>query len=488
MNNLGDIDNCDREPVRTIGFIQPHGIFYACKPNNLKITHASANGGNAVEKPVESVLESDVAIAVKSFVESTRNKWNVKTTVNGVQRIAILHRVKADCVAIELENISGDNPALSTVDVQRTIDQIKTAKDSGALLQLLTRAVRELTGYDRVMGYTFDEEWNGNVAVDERHEDMPSWLNFRYPSNDIPAPARELFTKNWSRIIPNVEFAPVAILPETDPESPAALDLTYSTLRAPSPIHVEYLKNMKVGGSFTLSLLCNGRLWGMIACHHRTPFFVNFASREAAELLAMAASAQLSTWETRDKQDATQRMRLVKEWLQAAVENGDDPTDVLVEKSNLLIELTNSNGVALIKPDEIIRLGDCPDESQIRTIIDRVKESCEPVFAVRSISQVMPSASCATNKCAGIMVVKVARRAEDEYIIWFRREMVEEVTWGGDPRKNVKQSDGRIHPRKSFAAWKETVRHTSTPWTLPVQRFAEQLSEAITEAERTTPR
>jgi chemotaxis family two-component system sensor kinase Cph1 len=275
-------------------------------------------------------------------------------------------------------------------------------------------------------------------------------------------------------------------MPEIDPEHPSALDLTHSVLRAPSPIHVEYLKNMQVGGSFTLSLLCNGRLWGMLACHHRTPYFVDFASREAAELFAMAASAQLSAWETRDKQDAVQQMKLVKQWLQNAVDNGEDPTDVLVEKSNLLIELTSSAGVAIVRKDEIIRLGNCPQEEEVAKLVEQIKNFCLPIYTVRNITHVMPSASCASGHCAGVMCVKVTRRFEDEYIMWFRPEMIEEVTWGGDPRKNVRASDGRIHPRKSFAAWKETVRNTSAPWTILTTTFAAQLGQAITEAERTT--
>ena len=445
------------------------------------ITHASANDANAIGKPLEAVLDQAVVAATHLIISSNRLKSSARTVLNGIARNAVIHRVSDQCIAIELESIVGDSPQIATDNVQRAIDQIKSCSVPDELLRVLTGAVRAMTGYDRVMAYRFDDEWNGNVVVDERQDEMPSWLGFRYPASDIPAPARELFSKNWSRIIPTSDFIPVPVLPEASPESPDALDLTFSTLRAPSPVHVEYLKNMQVGGSFTLSLLCNGRLWGMIACHHRTPLFVNFPSREAAELLVIAASAQLSSWETRDSQNAEQRMKLLKQWLQAAVDGGDDPTDVLIEKSNLLIELTESSGVAIIKADELIRLGKCPEESELRKILEQVKTFCTPVYSIRTITHLMPSASTATGSCAGVLALKVTRRFEDQYILWFRPELLHEVTWGGDPRKPPEQPDG---PRKSFAAWKELIRHTSSPWAKPTIDFAEQLGVAITEAER----
>src|SRR5262249_753743 len=133
-----------------------------------------------------------------------------------------------------------------------------------------SREVRALTGFDRVMVYRFDEEYNGEVIAEEKADGLEPFLGLHYPASDIPAHARRLYELNWVRHIPDVGYSPSRLVPAHGPT-----DLSFAVLRSVSPIHIEYLQNMGVAASLSISVLKGGRLWGLVACHHYSPLHVN---------------------------------------------------------------------------------------------------------------------------------------------------------------------------------------------------------------------
>ena len=482
-----DLANCDKEPVRTIGTIQAHGMFFAAHPSTLVVTHASANVGDigtpegVIGKPLSAVLGDRIATAAKRLVDNSHSFECIDFLVpNGQRRSNCIIRKVPDFIMLEIEPALGDSSVPNNQMVQTVTKEIKSAVSLNELLQTLVASTRIITGYDRVMAYRFDEDWNGEVILEHRKESMSSWLYHRYPASDIPAQARELFTRNLSRIIPDVTFAPVDILPICDPESKDALDLTHSILRAPSPIHIEYLRNMKVGGSFTMSLLCNGRLWGMIACHHRGKLYLDFATRTACEQLAIEASKRLSEWETDKIHDNSKQLEIVLKSLRDDTARGAEATDILIEKSNVLMHLIPAAGVALIAGDRVVCLGVCPPESVIRNLLAQIDSQLNPLFASRCLFKTLQEAPPPTD-FSGMMCVRMRGKTADQFFMWFRPEILEEVVWGGDPEKNISAADGRIHPRKSFAAWKTIMRNTSRPWTRLDMKIATDLGAAVEE-------
>jgi two-component system, chemotaxis family, sensor kinase Cph1 len=453
-----DLTNCDKEPVATIGHIQPHGMLLVADSETLVVNRASQNASEQIGRPIDESLGPKAAIGARMFVDSQSSYARMPTKDS--DQVCIVHRAGRDLI-FEIEPAKGDNPAFDLQTIQQVVGQVRDSESMEKLLLTTSTLVRKITGYDRVMAYRFDEEWNGEVMVDEKSDALPSWLHFRYPASDIPAPARELFTKNWSRLIPNAQFAPIPIIPLTDPQSPDAMNLTYSILRAPSPIHAEYLRNMKVQASFTLSLVTNERLWGMIACHHTKPYFVDYDSRIACELIAKAASTRLSQWEDEAIDDARQRLKLILSWVKDATESGADPITLLTENSNSLLYLVDAEGIAILHDAELIRLGVCPSTPEVKQLLSHVEDKAEPLFTSRDLRAM------------------VLRLDDNLRLAWFRPEIVEDVIWGGNPHKAEMEPDGRIHPRHSFAAWKEQVRGKSKPWTRINETMAMEFASAL---------
>jgi two-component system, chemotaxis family, sensor kinase Cph1 len=480
-----DISICDKEPVRTIGTIQSHGMFFAAEPTKLVVTHASANivefgtPEEVIGKPLSAVLGDRMVTAAKRVVDGSHAVECIEfVNPDGQSRSSCIIRLMPGFLMLEFEPAVGDSTVPNKQMVQNASQEIRAAATQQAMLQTLVASTRIITGYDRVMVYRFDEDWNGEVIVEQRKETMSSWLYHRYPASDIPAPARELFTKNPSRIIPQVAFTPVDILPLCDPNSADALDLTYSILRAPSTIHVEYLRNMKVGGSFTMSLLCNGRLWGMIVCHHQSKLYLDFETRTACEKLAYEASKRLSEWETEKLFDINQQLELTLKWLTDDTAGGGEVADVVIERSNVLMELICATGVALIRDDLIVRRGVCPTDDVIRNLLRQIEGQLDPIFAAGCLFKTLQEAPLPTD-FSGMMCVRMCGKTGDQFFMWFRPELIEDVIWGGDPDKNICAADGRIHPRKSFAAYKQTMRNTSKPWSRVDMKIATDLARAV---------
>ena len=299
-----DLDNCAREPIHIPGSIQPRGVLAVVREPDFVVRQVSANVGDLLGRSIDDVLGSHlsalvgpeqaavIAQAASKFGDlRERNPLDCLIDVGGELRPfdAILRREPGGVLLVELEIAHGARPFSfpnTYQAVRGSVEELNRAATLTELYDTTARAVRELTGFDRVMVYRYDEDYNGEVVAEAKQEDLNSFLGLHYPATDIPAQARALYEKNWIRLISDVDYTPAPLVPDIDPASGTPLDLTYATLRSVSPIHVEYLQNMGVRASMSISLLRNGRLWGLIACHHYAgPHLPPFATRAAAEFL-----------------------------------------------------------------------------------------------------------------------------------------------------------------------------------------------------------
>ena len=147
------------------------------------------------------------------------------------------------------------------------------------------------------MVYRFDANWNGEVVAEDKLAEMHPYFGHSFPASDIPAQARALYVHSAFRLIPDARYTPCRIVPAIDPTTDAPIDLSGANLRSVSPIHCEYLANMGVVGSMSVSVIKDGVLWGLVACHHRTARFVTYAVRQSCELLTLAMTSYLDTSE-----------------------------------------------------------------------------------------------------------------------------------------------------------------------------------------------
>ena len=208
--------------------------------------------------------------------------------------------------------------------------------------------VRALLGFDRVMVYRFDEEWNGEVIAEEKRDDLNSFLGLHYPATDIPAQARRLYTVNWTRLIADIEYAPVPLHPVFDPATGAPLDLSHAALRSVSPIHIEYLSHMGVTASMSISLVVDGELWGLVACHHYSgPHRPSQDARSAAEFLGQVASQLAGDRERADKRERTLAAQTVLGRIAARTSASPDSPLISVMDDPELLSLVDATGAVL---------------------------------------------------------------------------------------------------------------------------------------------
>ncbi|PRC42925.1 histidine kinase, partial [Mycobacterium sp. ITM-2017-0098] len=307
-----DLDNCAREPIHIPGSIQPRGVLAVVRESDFTVRQVSANVAEMLGRSADAVLGRHLSELMGSgqaaLIEKAastlgdlrqRNPIECDVDVAGERRAfdAILRREPGGVLLVELEIAYGERPYSfpnTYQAVRGAVEDLNRSTTMTELYDTTARAVRDLTGFDRVMVYRYDEDYNGEVVAESKRDDLNSFLGLHYPATDIPAQARALYEKNWIRLISDVNYTPAPLVPAIDPEVGTPLDLTYATLRSVSPIHVEYLQNMGVHASMSISLLRHGQLWGLIACHHYSgPHLPPFGTRVAAEFLGSTLSLRL---------------------------------------------------------------------------------------------------------------------------------------------------------------------------------------------------
>ncbi len=478
-----DLTNCDREPIQWPGFIQSHGYLMALDPTNFTIWQTSENLSELTGQPVDRLIGQPVAelmlgdlpgaelhalltVAMRAGSPQSFNPYQVR--INGQNWFTILH-LHDGALVLELEP-AGQN-ALSLPQFSLITQTMSDVQRSGNLADLLKRTVqkiKEMTGFDRVMAYRFSEDWHGEVVAEAREDHLDPFLGLQYPASDIPRQARELYKVNLVRGIVDVREPRVAILPVNYAQHDRPLDLSHSGLRAVSPLHVEYLQNMGVRSSMSISLLYRGELWGLIACHHYSgPRFVEYPTREAVKLVSQLLSTAL---EIRQDDEETAFGRQLQDHEQTLYQQMLADWDVaqgLTKHPVTALDVNTATGAALLFEGQLHTLGDTPADDDILPLIEWIQSTTpEIVFQTHHLPDLYPSAERYRDKASGVLLLVLSREM-NEYLLWFRPELIQTVSWGGNPDKPVLAGENgqvRLSPRKSFEKWTQQVRNKALPW------------------------
>ena len=470
-----DLSQCEREPIHLLGGIQPHGVLLAFSEPDLTLRVVSANTEALLGRPPEALLDRPLGEVLhsSSLVLLTRA---LSQPATGTMRLeaagrfftGVPHRSDG-LVVLELEPTgegTREDEALGMVDL--LLSPLARAHGPLGLLQAAAEAVRALTSFDRVMVYRFDADWHGEVVAESRDEAMDSFQGMHFPASDIPAQARALYTRHTLRLIADARAAPVPLRPAVLPSLGRPMDLSGAALRSVSPVHLEYLANMGVGASMSISLLREGRLWGLIACHHRTPLVVPAATRRACDVLARLVSLQLASEERASvSSELARRAQLQSQLVERLSEQAGTLPVALAAQAELLLGLTGAGGVALLLGQAPVLVGHTPSSEDVDELVTWLAgQHFEGTFQTERLGQLYPPAAEYTDVASGLLAVRLDEAAP-RFILWFRPEVARTVTWAGNPQKPVVPGPGasRLHPRASFDAWKETVRGAGTPWT-----------------------
>lgn len=477
-----DTSNCDREPIHIPGSIQPHGALIALHEPELTVFQVSDNVASFVDRgPGELLGQSldtllgvpraerfrETCVGRESFLDINPIALELATR-GGVRRLdGVLHRAEG-LLILELEPSPKRSHDATDTYLQLARAAVRDLQVASTLEELLQRAaelIRGRAGFDRVMVYRFDRDWHGEVIAEAVREDLAPFLGLHYPASDIPAQARELYTRSWLRLIPDVGYTPVPLTPSHNPLSGAPLDLSSSILRSVSPIHLEYLRNMGVAASMSISLMKRGKLWGLIACHHQTPHPVSYELRAFAEFIAQALSWQLtSKLQLGDAERRLSSKRIQSRLIAAMAGSSSLVEGLLRAHPEEFLALGRATGGALHHEGALHTVGVVPPESEILAIIERLASGAtDDLFATDVLSELHPPAAGYPSVASGLLAITLSRQNRD-CLLWFRPEHAMTVTWGGDPHKAVEQGSLRLSPRKSFSAWKEHVHLHSLPF------------------------
>ncbi|MBM0103741.1 GAF domain-containing protein [Steroidobacter sp. S1-65] len=478
--------NCGREPIHIPGAIQPFGVLFAID-EELRITHCSENVTTALGREpaatlgcsIEEVVRNDLRPRVRpgDFESGQPFKWESE----GGRWNGFLHRHHGQLI-LELETATEvDVPAASADWVRDSLGWIGSAMNMSELCQTACEQIKRLTGLDGVMVYKFHDDGHGEVIAEAKDEPWSRYLGLHYPASDIPPQARAIFLENWVRMIPERDYSPVRLV-SRDAAAPP-LDLGRSLLRSVSPVHIEYLRNMEVQASLTLSLISQGRLWGLIAGHHySSPQHISYERRTAAELIARLVSQQLAR--TEELAIATDRARgqSALQTLVLGMRASTEPVAGLVGGASDVRDLLGCSGAAVVMPDgRWQRIGETPSRPHLTKLaawLDQRPDDWQ-VFHSDQLVNEYPEAADFKDCASGLLALRIPK-GRGNYIFWFKPEVLRTITWAGDPNKpvTIESSAARLRPRASFEQWTQTVQMKSLPWA----RWEIELVEALASA------
>jgi len=493
-----DLTNCDREPIHKLGLIQDFGALVAVT-SDFNVAHISANCADILDLGTPIAVGDRLADHFpEEALRLLRRKLAEAADLGTVERIFGLDlsrditgpRKLFDCalhrsgrlLIIEVERHEPDSLLHHGSSLRPIAERLERAKDITELCHQGARHLKRLLGFDRVMVYRFHPDQSGEVVAEAREAHLEAFLNLRYPKTDIPEQARRLYLQNPFRIIADVNANPVPIVPARGIEGEEP-DLSMSVLRAVSPIHIEYLRNMGVGASLSISIVIKGRLWGLFACHHYAARRVPYSLRTVAELFAELFSLRLELAIAEAGNLMSERARALHDRLMARLAGGGSLANNLSVITDVIGDIIPHHGSSAFVEGRYEARGAAPTEEEFKALVPAFNTgSTSRIIASEALGELIPGATGFAERAVGALAIPVSRRPRDYVVLW-RRELPQVVTWAGNPEKPVEHGPNgdRLTPRKSFAAWRESVRGRSAPWTEEEQAIAESLRVTLLE-------
>jgi light-regulated signal transduction histidine kinase (bacteriophytochrome)/CheY-like chemotaxis protein len=494
MNEQVNLTNCDREPIHIPGSVQPFGFLLALL-SDFGICMTSENAGDflgvevseLLQRPIEEVFSQNAIRAIRSRVDYLSGPDAVErifglSIQDGKPPFDLAIHFSGAYLIVEAEP-SVLQPDVNSGDLVRLmLGRLRKTRGMAELAQESARQLKVLTGFDRVMVYRFHEDGSGEVIAEAANSDLESFLGLHYPASDIPRQARILYQRNWLRIIADINARP-AKLQSTSTHSAALLDLSMSVLRSVSPIHIEYLRNMGVGASMSVSILRDGKLWGLFACHHYSPWHISFEKRTASELFGQMFSWILEGREREEQMAYEASAHQIQERLMETAAAHAHSSRAIIDFIGEYRKMIDCDGIAVWSEGGITLEGETPTENEVKELIGFInRTSPGRICASADIAKVYAAGKSFRDRAAGFLAIPISRVPRD-CLIFFRREVLRSVKWAGDPNKSYSEGPlgSRLTPRKSFELWQETVAGQSKPWTQGDLRIAESLRVTLLE-------
>lgn len=501
FDNL-DFERCEDEPIHIPESIQGYGYLFALDPKTGEVRIRSAN--------IETFLVKTAAIMQGSFYDLLDDKvTSADFIINSYERakredvrlpleLKIKEEFLQDPTMDEYHAVVFASDEFLIIEIEpasifkgkiaarqyskiysmniapkfRRMDSIEEMADA------IANTVKQLTGFERVVIYRFNEDESGTVIAEAREDDIDSYMNLYYPASDIPAQARALYTKNWIRLTPNVDLPPVPLTPTVEQMDRNPLDLSQSLLRAKSPIHLQYIRNQGLKASMSISLVNHGNLWGLISCHHRKEHYLPQNIRLDCESLSQLFSWQLYAKE--EELDTTKKLAIDEtiSRMVATLSENKSIVDVFKENEHEILNLMNACGFIFHSGSETVSLGRVPDGTMVKALMSTVTDShADEPFSTENVDELFAGKGN-SNGVAGALLIPLL--AENRYYTaWFREEHVRVRRWAGNPHEKSPTASKRerMTPRTSFKIHEEHITNRSWPWSVKDLEIAERFNK-----------
>lgn len=492
-----DLSVCENEPIQVPDAIQPHGCILVADHQTREVLQASANieayPGIELADPVGRLLDDVLPKAILRELETAGELSGAYpphrcdldlTTGDGVTIPAMVSFYRSGTrLVVEAEACPArsETSATNFRSLERFLYELRAIAPSMGVLQAAVDEVACRTGYQHVMAYRFDKDWNGEVIAENRQGDQHSFLGHCFPASDIPAQARALYAINPIRHTPDVDYEPVPLAPQTG----KSLDMTWSAVRSISPVHREYMRNMGVRSSLSLSLMVDGRLWGMILCHHTTAHQISPMLRSYLQMMAQVTGDALRVTIQKEVEDDAEAISTRMRRVLNELDYEDRSLLEALEQREELLDAFEADALIVRLHGQKIAVGrDAPSGAMTLVEQEVAEEAKEgPVFSDR-IGERIPVLNDPTRRdwLGGFLYARLSS-GRDDALLFLRAERVRSETWAGDPNElQTTDDDGelpRIHPRRSFAAWQKEVRGCSLPWSEGHRMAAERLMSGL---------
>ena len=484
-----DLNNCDKEPIHILGKTQSYGVLLAFDLNSLELVQYSDNLRTIFDASFINTLTSARDLLKEDELQRVLDTLQVKKSTSieinlGDEIKLLIAHKNAEQLIVELEP-KGDitDPVVYQQQLTEIVTELTAASDEQDMCDRAADLMRDFLGYDRVMIYRFDENWNGAVVSEAKEARLESWLGLNYPATDIPQQARKLFLKQGVRIIADVNDTPVVIEPSLSPKTNNPLDLSNAELRASSPIHIEYLQNMQVGATLTAAIVYRNTLWGLVACHNYGPKFINYYKRLSANFLTQVFATQLGLRTTNTNLEIVNRSNNVRSVLIEQMSQNWNIEEGLTNYETTLLDLTEASGAAILLDGNLSVIGSTPSRDQIFELKEWLfeQEFDEEVYYTKSLRKASEKFDEFKEIAAGVLCVPISKGNQNA-LFWFKPERKETVHWAGNPDKAVLSKSGEdLSPRKSFEKWLQEVDGQSQPWQDYEIAAAKALKQSISE-------
>ncbi|BAP45769.1 GAF sensor signal transduction histidine kinase [Pseudomonas sp. StFLB209] len=490
------IERCSQEPIQIPGSIQPHGFLLVLDEPSLQILQASENteqwlgvaAGDLIGKDFPGWVDDrfDLAGHLQELPADEIFPFHIgdvhlRRGPCSDQRMTLLVHRHDQVLIAEFEPVP-EQSARRRNDfyplIRGFVSGLQQITDIEELLRRSVQQIKQITGFGRVKAYRFDAEGNGLVLAEAVDAGYPHYLGLCFPASDIPRQARELYRTNRIRLIQSASYQPSALIPANNPRTGQPLDLSYASLRSVSPVHLQYMRNMGTLASMSLSIVVDGKLWGLISCHHQQPRPVDFQTRTACELLSSLLSLQIESLESHasTRQLLDLRKRIVQ--MLSSMADHDSVSDGLLELPEVLLAFAGAQGAAIISAGRCELIGATPPESMVNALVHWLgQQDAEEVFHTDNVQRDIDELPELGQYAAGVMAVAISQ-IHSHYLVWFRPEQARTVNWAGRPEKDI-SPQGTLNPRHSFERWQQDVRGFSAPWNPLIIEGVVELRSAV---------